>query len=164
MKSNLKLGIIILFGVAILYQVYIFFLTEKINRPSIPDISLILLNNTKTSVSQIGEGKQTVVFLVNSNCDYCKREIGQVRSNLDKLVDTEIVFVLFENLNKIKEFKESFLPEERAFITFAQAKRENVDPFLENELVYPYMLWYDENGMQKVQHRGLYPISKIIDL
>ncbi|QCK14933.1 peroxiredoxin family protein [Mangrovivirga cuniculi] len=163
MKKIFKTAILILFGIAIIYQFYIFIKPDESNKPSIPDISLVLLDNKKTSVSSLGDDKHTIVFLVNTQCDYCKKEINELENYIDRFVNTEVIFILFEDLEVIKDFKNSILPQENSFITFAQASREEVKTVLEKELVYPYMLWYDNKGIQKVQHRGLYPIARIIE-
>ncbi|MCX2742260.1 hypothetical protein OO013_00205 [Mangrovivirga sp. M17] len=163
MIKYFKTGVLVLIGILIVYQIYIFFKPDNNDKPSIPNISLVLLDNTITSVASLGDNKHTIVFLINSQCDYCKMEIGEVKNYMDSFVNTEVVFVLFEELEVIKDLKKSVFPEESSSITFAQAKKEEVNPFLEKELVYPYMLWYDDNGIQKVQHRGLYPIERIVD-
>lgn len=163
MKKHLKTGILILIGIAILYQAYIYLKPDELSSSSIPNIPLVLIDNTETSISYIGADKHTIIFLVSSQCDYCKKEINEVKKNIDRFVNTELVFISFEELNVISEFKNSIFPVESSFITFAQASREEVSPYLEYELVYPYMIWYDNNGLQKIQHRGLYPIERIIE-
>lgn len=164
MKNKLQVILLVILGLAISYQVYIYLIPKKSNRPIIPDISLTLLDNSSTTVSKIGEGKHTIVFLVRSNCDFCKKEIKEVREKLDLFVNTEILFVSFESIDVIGKFKKSYLPDQSPFITFAKAKQAEVEEFMEQDLVYPYMFWFDNQGVQKAQHMGLFPISRVIEV
>ena len=164
MKKGLQIVLLAALGLGIAYQVYIYAAPKATNKPTIPEISLRLLDESSTSVARVGDGKHTIVFLVRSNCDFCKKEIQQVRKNIDHFKDTELIFISFEDLDVIERFQREHFPDKRSFITFAMASQEEVEQFLEQDLVYPYMLWFDNEGIQKAQHMGLFPISRIIEV
>ena len=164
MKKRLQITLLAALGVAIGYQAYIFLKPEKPGKPTIPDMPVTLLDGISTTIAKIGSNRNTVVFLMRSNCAYCKEETQQVRAHIDQFNDTEVVFVSFEDIDVIKNYKHEMLPEERPYINFVKASQKEVEPFLEYGLVFPYMLWYDENGIQKAQHRGVFPVSRIIEV
>lgn len=163
MKKFWQIGILIVLGIAIVYQAYVYFEPNKADYTTLPEISLTLLNKNKTTISKIGADKHIILFIIRSNCDYCKRQMRDVRENLDRFDNTEIVFISFESLDVIEGLKNALFPGNYSQLTFAQATRGDVDPYLKEELVYPYMLWYDNNGGQKVQHRGVFPSGRIVE-
>ena len=164
MKKRLQIALLGLLTLAIGYQIYEFITPDHPSRPTIPDIPLTLLDQRSTTLSEIGADKHTIVFIMRSNCDFCKKEVTEVRKHLDEFSNTEVIFLSFEETNVIRGFKQTMLPEERAFITFAKVAQKDVVPVLEEDLVFPYMLWYDKNGIQKAQHRGLFPIARILEV
>lgn len=164
MNVKFKILVIIILGAGIIYQAYVFFKPKNDDLPIIPEIPLTLLDNTKTTVAELGAQKSTIVFIIRSNCNFCQKEAMAIRDNIDQFTDTEIIFLSFENTDIIKRFKNKYLPEDRPYITFAQATQKEVVPFLEYGLVFPYMLWYNNDGSQKAQHRGLFPIARILEV
>lgn len=92
------------------------------------------------------------------------KEISHLRDKIDLFESTELIFISFESLEVVERFKNEYLPEKSSFVTFAQGSQTEVEEILEQDLVYPYMLWYDDKGIQKAQHRGVFPISRVIEV
>lgn len=164
MKKHLQITLLAALGIAIGYQTHSLLKTEKPQKPTIPDIPVTMLDGTLTTISRIGSNRHTVVFLMRSNCAFCKKETQQVRAHMDQFKDTEVVFVSFEDAEVIKKYKSEMFPEERPYINFVKAPQKELEQFLEHKLVFPYMLWYDKNGLQKAQHQGVFPVSRIIEV
>ncbi|GEM_PF-5579917 len=165
MKKHLPYLLIAALSIGIAQQLYVYLSRDSSGKgPTIPTFDIRLLNGSISKISEIGKNKHTLVFLYKSDCQYCQQEVRSIRNLIDNFSNTELIFLSFESIQQIQTFKSEFFPEHRPFVTFARTNVEDIEPILEKELGYPYLLWYDDSGSQKNQHRGLFPIERVIEI
>lgn len=163
MNGKLKPLIVIVLGLAIAYQLYVYFKPESVKQ-EVPAISLALVDGKNVSLPELAKEKHLVAFIVRSDCDFCKKQMESFRKNIDRFRNTEILFISFEEMPVIRKMNRRFFSVDIPYMNFAQARQEELAPFLEKELVFPYMLWYDKKGRQKAQYKGLFPVDRIIEV
>ena len=157
--------VILLLAVGIIYQVAIFYQGKsESDRPSIPKLELTLLDDQKVELTELSSGKHTVVFLIRTGCDFCKQQMKAVGDQLPNNANVDFIFVAFEDIPAIEVLKREHLPIEDEALFFAQGQKTQFEGVLEEELVFPYMLWYDEGGTKLGQYRGVFPVSRILEV
>ena len=170
MKSKIQYIVLGLLMLGVMQQAYVFlapkvdtmFSDQQALAPLIPRVPITLLDESVSTIADYGAGKQTLVFIVRSNCFYCQQELEGLRENYDYFNDTQILFISFEELEVIANFKASCFKAEVPFVSFARAQQSSVSPLLIHGLAFPYLLWYDHDGTQKLQHKGYLPVERIV--
>ena len=168
MKKPVYFIVFALLGIAIAYQVYAYYDSDSkvasSSKAPLPELMVTSYDSLSLDVQKLAEGKYLVMFLVRSDCGFCKQQIAQVNQYIDEFENTEVVFISFEDFDKIRQIKAKHLPEDRDYIRLASGKKEDFAPILNEDLVYPYMLWYDENNKELGQYRGVFPVTKILEV
>ncbi|QOG04881.1 peroxiredoxin [Flavobacterium sp. MDT1-60] len=106
-------------------------------------------------------GHATIFIYFNTECEYCNEEAQMIKENITNLKDVELIFVSFENPDKIKKFAQKkqlniydcihFLSDSK--VTFAST-------FDINNL--PCLLLYDKNQNLIEQVKGQMKIETLI--
>jgi peroxiredoxin len=78
------------------------------NIKKMPAFSYLTLGNKIFTNENLEKGKPTLFIYFNSECDFCNHEAEMVQQNLEQLKDIQVVFISYENLEKIKSFAAKF--------------------------------------------------------
>lgn len=74
------------------------------NIKQMPIFSYFDLEGNLFKNENLPNNKPVLFVYFNSECDFCNREAEMIQQNLEKLKNTQIVFISFEEVDKIKEF------------------------------------------------------------
>ena len=114
MKKILKIVIPVLIIILLVFMSYK--VVSKINHKKqvaenikkMPAFSYFTLNNEIFTNENLKKGKPTLFIYFNSECDFCNHEAEMVHRNIEQLKNIQVVFISYENLEKIKSFAAKF--------------------------------------------------------
>ncbi|WP_445713547.1 TlpA family protein disulfide reductase [Flavobacterium sp.] len=78
------------------------------NIKKMPNFSYVTLENKVFTQENLMQNKPTLFIYFNSECDFCNHEAEMVQQNIKELKDIQVVFISYENLEKIKSFAAKF--------------------------------------------------------
>ena len=103
----------------------------------------------------------TLFVYFNSDCDHCQSEASQIQENIAKFKDCQLVFVSFENTNKIIEFAKKYKLDRYDNVVFLLDKRIT---FSTNYIVttFPTVLIYNEDKRLIEEIKGPTKVETIL--
>lgn len=160
-KNILSVTIVLLLAVGIIYQLMIFFQSEK---TSLPDVEISTLRNESTSLEEIGNEKDVLVILYRSNCDFCKKETTGIHEIASQFEGIELVFLSKEELPVIRKYKQTYFPTNLDNITFGKTSERTLNELANDDLVYPYILWYNKDKVLRTRRKGMVSPERILQV
>jgi peroxiredoxin len=74
------------------------------NIKTIPEFSYKTIEGNPFSKEDLKDNTPTVFVYFNSECEHCQSEAEQIRDNVEKFSNTQLVFISFEDPKKIMAF------------------------------------------------------------
>lgn len=75
---------------------------------TIPKFSFLNINGEDFTNSNLKKYTPVIFIYFNTDCDYCNEEAKMLSQNIKKFRDVQIIFVSFENPNRIKKFAQQY--------------------------------------------------------
>jgi len=112
MKKYLKTIILLVFIGSACYLGYQ--IISKINHKkevtqnikTIPQFSYQDVNKKPFTNKNLKKETPVIFIYFNTDCDYCNEETQMIKENIDKFKNFQLIFISFENLQKIKNFSQ----------------------------------------------------------
>lgn len=167
MKKYLKIIIPILILGAIAFMGYK--VISKINHKAavaehiktIPAFSYKSINGKVFSNTNLVENTPTIFLYFNSECEHCQSEAEQIRDNVEKFANAQLVFISFEEPKKITAFATKYKLIGYDKITFlCDSKVSFSTTFDVNSL--PTVVIYDKNKKLIVKIKGEVKVEAIL--
>lgn len=150
MKKCLKILIPILFLGLLSY--FGFEIFTKINHKkaiannikSIPKFAFQNVNGGSFTQQNIKRDIATIFMYYNSDCGFCNEEAQMIHDNISQFTTTQIVFVSFETLDKIKKFAQQYKLNQYDNVTFVCDSKLTFAPTFDVTSL-PCIVLYDKN-------------------
>lgn len=167
MKKFLKIIIPILILGAIAFMGYK--LIRKINYKkevaenikTIPAFSYLTIDGKVFSNKDLKENIPTVFLYFNSECEHCQSEAEQIRDNIEKFANAQLVFISFEEPKKITAFATKYKLDHYDTITFLYDKQVSFATTFDVNYL-PSVVIYDKNKKLIKKIKGEVKIEKIL--
>ena len=131
------------------------------NIKSIPAFSYKTINGKPFSNINLKENTPTVFLYFNSECEHCQSEAEQIRDNIEKFANVQLVFISFEEPKKIMEFATKYKLIGYDKITFlCDSKVSFATTFDVNSL--PTVVIYDKNKNLIAKIKGEVRVENIL--
>ncbi|MGE8341058.1 MAG: TlpA family protein disulfide reductase [Flavobacterium sp.] len=150
MRKSLKSIFILLFASSFLFLGYqiisrINYKKEvQQNIKTIPKFSYSNVNGENFTNENLRENTSVIFIYFNTDCEYCNEETKMIEENIKRLKDIQIIFISFENINKIKKFAQNHKLDHYDNIHFLHdSKATFASTFDVNSL--PCLVLYDKN-------------------
>jgi thiol-disulfide isomerase/thioredoxin len=132
--------------------------------PYIPSFKLLLTDSSswlyKTDLEQ---DKYTVIMYFNPDCEHCKKEVKDITANMQKLKNTQFVFVTYAAFPLMKKFYEEYRIADYPAIKMGRDPNYNIPTFYRVRFT-PFVAVYDKKGnLLQVGHGGM-PLEKLMGL
>ena len=128
---------------------------------TIPVFSYNTISGKEFSNTDLKDEIPTVFLYFNSECEHCQNEAEQIRDNVDKLENVQLVFVSFEEPKKITAFAKKYkLVGYDKIIFLCDSKVSFATTFDVNSL--PAVVIYDKNKELVEKIKGEVKIEKIL--
>lgn len=167
MKKYLKIIIPILILGAIVFMGYK--VITKINHKkevaenikTIPTFTYKTIDGKVFTNTDLKKNIPTVFLYFNSECEHCQNEAEQIRDNVEKFENVQLVFISFEEPKKILDFATKYKLLDYDKITFLCDSKVNfATTFDVNTL--PAVVIYDKNKKLLEKIKGEVKIEKIL--
>ena len=167
MKKYLKIIIPTLFIGAIVFMGYK--VISKINYKkevaehikTIPVFSYNTISGKEFSNTDLKDEIPTVFLYFNSECEHCQNEAEQIRDNVEKFENVQLVFISFEEPKKILDFATKYKLLDYDKITFLCDSKVNfATTFDVNSM--PTVVIYDKNKKLLEKIKGEVKIENIL--
>ncbi len=162
MNQLVKYGLLFILVCGILYQGYIFIDKTFNEKSEIPKIPIQMLGGGDHTLKSIGKGNNMIVFLIRSDCDYCKQQLRALSQNLGSMGSIETLILSFEENAVMEEIKKAYFTDDYPNLHFGKIERSLIEPILKYELVFPYFIWFNEKGKLQSQRQGVVPIDLVV--
>lgn len=168
MKKYLKIIIPVLIIGIITFMAYK--VIKKINHKAavaehiktIPSFTYKTIQGNLFSKQDLKDNIPTVFFYFNSECEHCQSEAEQIRDNLEKFKNVQLVFISFEDSKKIKAFATKYKLTGSDKITFLHDSNVNfATTFDVNSL--PTVVIYDKKKKLVAKIKGEIKVEVILE-
>ncbi len=131
------------------------------NIKTIPAFSYVRINGKMFSNKDIKENIPTVFLYFNSECEHCQSEAEQIRDNVKKFANAQLVFISFEEPKKIMTFATKYKLLGHDNISFlSDSKVSFATTFDVNSL--PTVVIYDKNKKLVAKIKGEIKVEAIL--
>jgi glutaredoxin len=161
MNRIARLSIVVILSLLIVYVGYDYF---KDDSRGIPDISISTTNGVDISLQQLADNEHLIIVLVRSDCDYCKQELEALSNLASEFKETQLLFLSKEDRSTLLRLKQSFFSEEFEYVTFASASENDLERLADNDLAFPYNIWFDKSGRFRTGQKGIVPANRILEV
>jgi peroxiredoxin len=103
----------------------------------------------------------TLFIYFNSECDFCNHEAKQIKDNIEKLRDVQIVFVSFEKSEPIIFFLKKYKLEHYDNITFITDSKVSFAPTFDVKSL-PTIIIYNKNRTLVTKLKGQTKVTNIL--
>lgn len=111
---------------------------------TIPPFSYSTINGKKFTNKDLKDNTSTLFLYFNSECEHCQSEATQIQENIAKFKDSQLVFVSFEEKDKIVAFAKKYKLDHYDKISFLLDKQVTFSTTFDvNSL--PTMILYNRN-------------------
>lgn len=111
---------------------------------TIPPFSYSTINGKMFTHEDLKDNTPTLFLYFNSECEHCQSEATQIQENISKFKEYQLVFVSFEEKNKITAFAKKYKLNGYDNITFLLDKQVSFSTTFDvNSL--PTMILYNKN-------------------
>ena len=130
---------------------------------TIPDFSFTDLNRAVFTKDSLKPHTATVFIYFNSECDYCRHEAQSIKENIGQFVNTQLLFVSPEPVEKIRAFAEIHELSAYNNIRFLRDK-DHTFPAGFGAATIPYLLIYDKDRQLIKRHQGQLKAATILKI
>lgn len=156
LKKALSILLVILIGAVLL--------VFTMRKNQLPAFSFQSTQGEQVDLSVIGKGQNTLVVMFRTNCKFCKTQMTQIHSMVDEFADIKLAFVSKESTEIIDGYRSKIFPSENQHVVFGTASIGDMEDLANDDLAYPYLVWFDETGEEKVRHKGYADPKKILEV
>lgn len=130
---------------------------------TIPSFSYLTISGKLFSNKNLKKNTPVVFLYFNSECEHCQSEAEQIRDNIKKLTETQLIFISFEEPKKIQDFAAKYKLTHYDNITFlCNSKVDFATTFDINSL--PSVIIYDKNNKLIKKIKGTVKIENILKI
>ncbi|MDC9722055.1 MAG: redoxin domain-containing protein [Urechidicola sp.] len=126
-----------------------------------PSFSFKTLEGNDFTKESITKDKNTVFIYFNSECEHCKYEALAINKNLDKFINTQIVFISFESVKEIKVFADKYHFLDKKNVLFLSDYNSNFSEIFDAHHI-PYTLIYNKHQKLVKNYKGEVKIEAIL--
>ena len=131
--------------------------------PTIPQFSIYKASDSTAFTRENLQKKKATVFIIFSpDCEHCQHETDELKKNIDKFKNTQIVMIGFLPHNMIRDFYKDYQIEKYPQITMGRDAKYFF-PIFFNVKSLPAIYIYDKKGRFKQAFEGSVKIEKIIE-
>ncbi len=111
-KRQISYGIIIAFLIVISYMVYSIIskkqqiVAQERGIKVMPNFSFKTLENQTYSYEELDSDNYTLIVFFSTTCIYCEYQLEDLLKNYKQLLNTKVLLVSVEKINKIKKYAE----------------------------------------------------------
>jgi peroxiredoxin len=128
---------------------------------TIPSFSYSTVNGKMFTHKNLEDNKPTLFLYFNSECEHCQSEASQIQENMPNFKNYQLVFVSFEEKNKIIAFAKKYKLDPYDNITFLVDKQVTFSTTFDvNSL--PTMILYNKNEELIEKIKGQTKIETIL--
>lgn len=165
-QTKRLIGVLLLFiGLCLAYLTYSKFTRKYESKNSLENLSVghfKKLNNQPFELSLIKNDAPLILLYFNSECDFCQKEIKDIKENINELKNTELLMVSSETPEAIKNFQSDFQLND-SNIHFAMVDEQDVfDAF--GSVSVPALFIYDSEGKLVKSFKGKTKISVVLEV
>ena len=158
MKKSLKIFLPLLFISILSYFGFQIFtkiqhkkeLAENIK--TLPSFEYQNINGTLFTNLNLNANASKLFIYFNSECDFCNEEAKMIKENIDKFNNTQIIFISFEIIEKIKQFATTYQLNSYDNVTFLRDTKITFATTFDVKSM-PCIVLYDKdnNLIEKIQ-------------
>lgn len=168
MKKNLKVIILIVIISLLGFMTYKVIAKIKQKREvaehikTIPPFSYPTINGKMFTHKDLKENTPTLFLYFNSECEHCQSEASQIQDNIINFKNFQLIFVSFEEKNKIIAFAKKYKLDHYDNITFLLDKQITFSTTFDvNSL--PTMILYNKNKELIEKIKGQTKVETILE-
>jgi peroxiredoxin len=129
---------------------------------TIPSFSYSTINSKLFSNKDLKENTPIVFLYFNSECEHCQSEAEQIRDNIKKLAETQLVFISFEEPKKIMAFAKKYKIDHYDTVTFLYDKQVSFSTTFDIKSL-PTIVIYDKKKQLIEKIKGQIKIEMILE-
>jgi len=156
--ASTLLFLIIVTTAAMIWNVFQKHISQRIDDVHFPNEPLYYPNGERYTFDENIHEQYILLAFVNSDCDYCHKEIKQLSEGIDSINDIKVYLISSEPVNQLKSLK-GLIATPRITLLFdkndAFAKTLNVNYF-------PSTFLFDRNKNFKRQFKGSTTLNELI--
>lgn len=128
---------------------------------TIPSFSYSTIDGKLFSNKDLKDNSPTVFLYFNSECEHCQSEAEQIRDNVEKFASVQLVFISFEEPEKITAFAKKYKLDHYDAITFLCDKQVSFATTFDVSGL-PTVVIYDKNMKLIEKIKGQIKIENIL--
>jgi thiol-disulfide isomerase/thioredoxin len=128
---------------------------------TIPAFSFKTLDGKIFTNKNLDKTKPKLFVYFNSECEFCQAEAESIHKELDNLKNIQLLFISYEETDKIKAFAQQYELLNVKNIVFLEDKNIEFAPLFGAKGI-PFMLLYDKDNKLIQKFRGVTKIEKIV--
>jgi len=129
----------------------------------IPAFSFKTLTGAVFTDKDLDKTNPKLFVYFNSECEFCQAEATSIHKKLDNLKNTQLLFISYEETDKIKAFAQQYELLNVKNIVFLEDKNMAFAPLFDAKGI-PFMLLYGKDNKLIQKFRGVTKVEKIIAL
>ncbi|WP_310555267.1 redoxin domain-containing protein [Flavobacterium sp.] len=130
---------------------------------TMPSFEYKTLENSTFNNDNLSKNKATVFIYFNTECDFCNEEAIMIKQNINKFNSVQLLFISFENTEKIKVFAQKHKLLGYDNVTFIFDSKATFSSTFDVKSI-PSLVIYDNNKQLIKILKGQTKINKIIRL
>jgi peroxiredoxin len=130
---------------------------------TLPDFAYTTINGKVFTNQNLKKDTATIFFYYNSECDFCNHEAEQVKEKIALFNNIQLVFVSFEESEKIKAFAQLYKLENYDNITFVRDTKLSFATTFDVKGL-PAVIIYNKNNTLVQKLKGQTKPEKIVAL
>jgi peroxiredoxin len=122
------------------------------NIKTLPSFECQNINGTLFTNLNLNANASKLFIYFNSECDFCNEEAKMIKENIDKFNNTQIIFISFEIIEKIKQFATTYQLNSYDNVTFLRDTKITFATTFDVKSM-PCIVLYDKdnNLIEKIQ-------------
>jgi thiol-disulfide isomerase/thioredoxin len=116
---------------------------KKTNK--IPEFAILKPDSTWFTNKQLPENKPTVIIYFSPDCGHCQMTAQEFVKDMDKLKNTELVWVSYHTPAEIKTFAETYKLNQFSNVVLGRDPNYKIPVFFKIQFT-PFMAVYDKKG------------------
>ena len=130
----------------------------------LPAISYQTIDGQIKHLNIEAKGSNTLVVMFRSNCGFCGRFSNDLYEISEEFEDINVIYLSRETTGQIRAYQEAMFPHPTNNLQFGSASITDMDMLANDELVYPYLIWFSKQGEVRVRHTGYANPGKILEV
>lgn len=126
----------------------------------LPNFSFFDLKGEKFANNNL-KNNDIVFIYFNSDCDYCHSEASKIEEKLLEFKNTQLVFISFEEKERIAKFARQYKLNNRENIVFLEDRKGEFSKLFDVHSI-PYIVIYDSNGKLLKKFKGITKINDVL--